>query len=68
MQIVCPNCKTSYQLADTAIGANGRAVRCMRCQTLWRAMPPAIPAPAADETAAVAAFRSELGAEPPALA
>jgi predicted Zn finger-like uncharacterized protein len=65
MQIVCPNCKTSYQLADTAIGANGRAVRCVRCQTLWRAMPPAIPAPAADETAAVAAFHSELGAEPP---
>ena len=29
-------------------------------------MPPAIPAPAADETAAVAAFRSELGTEPPA--
>jgi predicted Zn finger-like uncharacterized protein len=66
MQIVCPNCKTSYQLADTAIGTNGRAVRCQRCQTLWRAMPPAIPAPAADETAVVAAFRSELGAEPPA--
>jgi predicted Zn finger-like uncharacterized protein len=64
MQIVCPNCKTSYQLADTAIGANGRSVRCVRCRTLWHAMPPAIPAAA--ETAAVAAFRSELGAEPPA--
>jgi len=64
MQIVCPNCKTSYQLADTAIGANGRSVRCVRCRTLWRAMPPAIPASAADETA-VAAFSSELGAEPP---
>jgi len=67
MQIVCPNCRTSYQLADTAIGENGRSVRCVRCRTLWRAMPPAIPAPAADETTAVAAFRSELGAEPPAL-
>ena len=66
MQIVCPNCKTSYQLADTAIGANGRSVRCVRCRTLWRAIPPAIPAPVADEAAAVAAFRSELGAEPPA--
>jgi len=64
MQIVCPNCKTSYQLADTAIGANGRSVRCVRCRTLWRAMPPAIPASAADETAVVA-FSSELGAEPP---
>ena len=67
MQLVCPNCKTSYQLADTAIGANGRSVRCVRCRTLWRAMPSTIPAPAADETAAVAAFSSELGAEPPAL-
>jgi predicted Zn finger-like uncharacterized protein len=62
MQIVCPNCKTSYQLADTAIGDNGRSVRCVRCQNRWHAMPPAIPALAAD----VAAFRSELGAEPPA--
>ena len=67
MQLVCPNCKTSYQLADTAIGANGRSVRCVRCRTLWSAMPSTIPAPAADETAAVAAFSSELGAEPPAL-
>jgi predicted Zn finger-like uncharacterized protein len=66
MQIVCPNCKTSYQLADTAIGANGRSVRCVRCQTLWRAMPPMVPAPAADEMAAVTAFRTELGTEPPA--
>ena len=66
MQIVCPNCKTSYQLAETAIGANGRSVRCVRCQTLWRAMPPAIPALAADEAAVVDAFRFELGSEPPA--
>ena len=66
MQIVCPNCKTSYQLADTAIGANGRSVRCVRCQTLWHATPPAIPALVADDAAAVDAFRSELGKEPPA--
>jgi predicted Zn finger-like uncharacterized protein len=66
MQIACPNCKTSYQLADTAIGANGRSVRCVRCQTQWRAMPQAVPALVGDETAAVDSFRSELGAEPPA--
>src|SRR3954451_4002998 len=68
MQIVCPNCKTSYQLADQAIGANGRSVRCARCQTLWHPVPPAIPAPAVEEAAAVAAFRSELGAGPAATA
>ena len=42
MQIVCPNCTTSYQIADAAIGANGRSVRCVRCQTVWLAVPPAI--------------------------
>src|SRR3954467_11979545 len=66
MQIVCPNCKTSYQIADTAIGASGRSVRCVRCQTLWHAMPPAIPALVADEATAVDGFPPELGAEPPA--
>ena len=35
MQIVCPNCTTSYQIADVAIGASGRSVRCVRCQTMW---------------------------------
>ena len=40
MLIACPNCTTSYRLADVAIGANGRSVRCSRCQTQWRAMPP----------------------------
>jgi predicted Zn finger-like uncharacterized protein len=39
MQIVCPNCTTSYQIADAAIGANGRSVRCVRCQTVWHATP-----------------------------
>jgi predicted Zn finger-like uncharacterized protein len=63
MQIACPNCKTSYQLADTAIGENGRSVRCVRCQTQWRAMPPALTALVADEAAS---FRSELGSEPTA--
>ncbi len=66
MQIACPNCKTSYQLADIAIGVNGRSVRCVRCRTLWHAMPPAIPALVADDAATVDAFRSELGTAPPA--
>jgi predicted Zn finger-like uncharacterized protein len=70
MQIVCPNCATSYLIADTAIGANGRSVRCVRCQTVWQATPPVMAArdelaenPAADET--VAAFRAALDGEPP---
>jgi len=35
MQIACPNCSTTYQIADAAVGANGRSVRCVRCQTVW---------------------------------
>ena len=65
MQIVCPNCTTSYQIADAAIGDDGRSVRCVRCQTVWlcrrrSAARTDWPMPAADET--VAAFRAELGA------
>lgn len=66
MQIVCPNCKTSYQVADSAIRANGRPVRCVRCQTVWQAVSQAVAAPADDAT--LAAFRAELGAKPPNIA
>ena len=69
MQIVCPNCTTSYQIADAAIGTNGRSVRCVRCQTVWHAAPPAmaVHAASADHDAAdesVAAFRAALGGDP----
>jgi predicted Zn finger-like uncharacterized protein len=71
MQIVCPNCTTPYQIAEAAIGANGRSVRCVRCQTVWRASPPVAaarpdfaPAPAADE--AVATFQAAMAEEPAA--
>jgi predicted Zn finger-like uncharacterized protein len=64
MQIVCPNCTTSYQIADAALGENGRSVRCVRCQTVWHAAPLAMADATADDT--VAAFRAELGGEAPA--
>src|SRR4030088_729653 len=35
MQIVCPNCETSYQVAASAMGTSGRSVRCARCRTVW---------------------------------
>lgn len=47
MRIVCPNCETSYQLADGALGATGRKVRCARCGTVWHAAA-ADPAPAGE--------------------
>jgi predicted Zn finger-like uncharacterized protein len=37
MQIVCPNCSTSYQIAAPALGESGRQVRCARCKTVWLA-------------------------------
>jgi predicted Zn finger-like uncharacterized protein len=35
MQIVCPNCQTSYHVDPSAVGATGRSVRCVRCRTVW---------------------------------
>jgi predicted Zn finger-like uncharacterized protein len=75
MLIVCPNCSKSYQIDASSIGARGRSVRCVRCRSVWFAIPPAdVPAPREPEPAsdeAVSAFRSELGAEaaaPPPIA
>jgi predicted Zn finger-like uncharacterized protein len=64
MQIVCPSCQTSYQIAEMAVGASGRQVRCVRCQNVWHAAPPAA-APALADEASMAAFRAELS-DPPA--
>jgi predicted Zn finger-like uncharacterized protein len=53
MKITCPTCETSYALADGALGATGRKVRCTRCGTMWHARPlPAEPAPAESEAEA----------------
>jgi predicted Zn finger-like uncharacterized protein len=35
MQIVCPNCETSYQVDPSSVGPTGREVRCARCRTVW---------------------------------
>lgn len=39
MQIVCPQCAATYEVADGSIGAEGRKVRCAACRTVWVAMP-----------------------------
>ncbi len=58
MLLICPNCVTSYQVDASVLGASGRSVRCVRCRTVWMAMPPA---PQEFQDPAVAAFASELG-------
>jgi predicted Zn finger-like uncharacterized protein len=37
MNIVCPNCGTSYDVDGSALGASGRTVRCVRCRETWHA-------------------------------
>jgi predicted Zn finger-like uncharacterized protein len=37
MQIVCPNCGTSYDIEGSALGPAGRTVRCVRCKETWLA-------------------------------
>lgn len=45
MRINCPSCSASFQVADGALGATGRKVRCAKCGHVWHAMPNAEPEP-----------------------
>jgi predicted Zn finger-like uncharacterized protein len=57
MQIACPNCDTTYDVADSALGA-GRNVRCTECSTVWFATAP-------EPVAAAAGAAPEPAAEMP---
>lgn len=43
MQIVCPDCATTYQVDPSKLGRAGRTVRCARCKSSWLATPVAEP-------------------------
>jgi predicted Zn finger-like uncharacterized protein len=48
MLLVCPSCRTRYVVPDSAIGMDGRQVRCANCKHSWfqgGAIPPVAPAP-----------------------
>ena len=35
MQITCPDCSARYLVKPSAIGENGRRVKCTRCKSMW---------------------------------
>jgi predicted Zn finger-like uncharacterized protein len=60
MQLICPNCASSYAIADSALGERGRQVRCVKCKHVWFAAPAHAMAMAEPEVPAAAI-------EPPAV-
>lgn len=65
MLLVCPSCRTRYVVPDSAIGMDGRQVRCANCKHSWfqgGAIPPVAPAPPVAAPAYAAPVEEELPA------
>jgi len=58
MIIACPACATRYVVPDSAIGLEGRTVRCAKCKHSWFQDGPALAEPIA------AAYATVSGAGP----
>jgi predicted Zn finger-like uncharacterized protein len=54
MILSCPECRTRYVVPDSAVGPNGRQVRCASCRHSWFQEPPPLDLGAQVETAPAA--------------
>ncbi|WP_028642027.1 MJ0042-type zinc finger domain-containing protein [Novosphingobium acidiphilum] len=67
MIIACPACSTRYVVPDSAIGIDGRTVRCANCKHSWFQTGPELPAraPAQEQPPAPATAPAPAPAPPP---
>ena len=62
MIISCPACKTRYVVPDSAVGVDGRTVRCAKCRHSWFQEGPVIAVPEVPQV------QAEVAPPPPAYA
>lgn len=65
MIIACPACDTRYAVPDTAIGNEGRTVRCAKCKHSWFQEPDALDLTEAVESAVVKPDTAPVASPPP---
>jgi len=64
MIIACPACATRYVVPDSAIGVDGRTVRCAKCRHSWFQAGPELPERPSPEGAAAPAPKPAPAPEP----